>query len=99
MAVTSSRRHDSRRELAIEVADCARLIKGYGDTWQRGMANYALIEARVIRPVIAGRLAGKIGIDAVASARTAALLDPEGESLERCLKDIESRTTLPLAAE
>ena len=28
-------------ELALEIAGCARLIKGYGDTWKRGAANYA----------------------------------------------------------
>ena len=27
--------------LALEVAECARLIKGYGDTHARGLANYA----------------------------------------------------------
>ena len=27
-------------ELALEVAECARLIKGYGDTWKRGFGNY-----------------------------------------------------------
>ena len=86
-------------EFAIEVADCARLIKGYGDTWQRGMANYRAIEARVIRPALAGRVGREVAADAVASARTAALIDPEGEGLARCLKDIEGRTALQLAAE
>ena len=35
-------------DLALEVAECARLIKGYGDTHKRGSANYRLIETRVI---------------------------------------------------
>jgi len=35
-------------DVAIEVAECARLVKGYGDTWQRGVANYQTIEAQVI---------------------------------------------------
>ena len=39
-------------DLALEVAECARLIKGYGDTLKRGSANYRLIEARVIRPAL-----------------------------------------------
>ena len=43
-------------DLALEVAECARLIKGYGDTWKRGSANYATIEARVIAPVLEGRI-------------------------------------------
>jgi len=86
-------------ELALEVAECARLIKGYGDTWKRGSANYATIEARVIAPVLEGRMGVGQGIDAIASARTAALVDPEGESLTRALAAIEHQVNIPLAAE
>jgi indolepyruvate ferredoxin oxidoreductase, beta subunit len=86
-------------ELALEVAECARLIKGYGDTWKRGFGNYQTIEARVIVPVLEGRMGVAQGIDAIASARTAALLDPEGEGLTRALAAIEAQVSLPLAAE
>ena len=86
-------------DLALEVAECARLIKGYGDTWKRGAANYATIEARVIAPVLEGRMPVRAGIDAIASARTAALVDPEGESLANALAAIESQVVMPLAAE
>jgi indolepyruvate ferredoxin oxidoreductase, beta subunit len=85
--------------LALEIAECARLIKGYGDTLKRGAANYAAIEARVIGPVLAGRIPLARGIDAVASARTAALVDPEGEALARCLADIERSSDFGIAAE
>ena len=74
--------------LALEIVECARLIKGYGDTLKRGTANYAAIEDQVIQPILAGDIALSRGIDAVASARTAALADPEGESLARCLAEI-----------
>lgn len=86
-------------ELALEIAECARLIKGYGDTHARGTANYAAIEARVIAPALAGHMPVAQAADAVASARTAALTDPEGESLAECLSEIESRAALPMAAE
>ena len=86
-------------DLALEVAECARLIKGYGDTQKRGSANYGLIEARVIVPALAGRIPLPRGIDAIARARTAALVDPEGESLSRALAAIEQQVALPLAAE
>jgi len=86
-------------DLALEVAECARLIKGYGDTWKRGSSNYALIEARLIAPVLEGRISVRAGIDAIASARTAALVDPEGESLAKALAAIEAQVSLPLAAE
>jgi indolepyruvate ferredoxin oxidoreductase, beta subunit len=86
-------------ELALEVAECARLIKGYGDTLKRGTDNYRLIEARVIRPVLSGRMALARGLDAVASARTAALADPEGEALTRCLAELGEGSALRIAAE
>jgi indolepyruvate ferredoxin oxidoreductase, beta subunit len=86
-------------DLALEVAECARLIKGYGDTWKRGASNYATIVARVIVPVLEGRIAVRAGIDAIASARTAALVDPDGESLAKALAAIEQQVAMPLAAE
>jgi indolepyruvate ferredoxin oxidoreductase beta subunit len=86
-------------ELAREIAECARLIKGYGDTWKRGFANYQAIEARVIAPVLERRIPVSTGIDAIASARTAALLDPEGESLAKALGAIEAQGTMRQAAE
>ena len=86
-------------DLALEVADCARLIKGYGDTLKRGSANYCLIETRIIRPVLAGHIPLSRGIDAIASARAAALADPEGEALTRCLAELEQHGTARIAAE
>jgi indolepyruvate ferredoxin oxidoreductase beta subunit len=87
-------------DVAIEVAECARLIKGYGETWQRGGANYRTIEAQVIRPALAGRIARQQAADAIASARTAALVDPEGDGLAKCLAEIASRTgAVRMAAE
>ena len=71
--------------IAHEVAECARLIKGYGDTHARGSANYRIIVERVIRPALAGHIQRDRAADAIASARAAALVDPEGESLAKCL--------------
>ena len=75
-------------DLALEVADCARLIKGYGDTHKRGTGNYRLIESHVIRPALGGQIPLRQAADAVASARIAALVDPDGESLGKCLAAI-----------
>jgi indolepyruvate ferredoxin oxidoreductase, beta subunit len=86
-------------EFAIEVAECARLIKGYGDTYARGLSNYRSIEACVIRPALAGHIPPQRAADAVASARTAALVDPEGESLAKCLAKIDGTGTFRIAAE
>src|SRR5262249_58724141 len=64
-------------------------VKGYGDTHARGLANYRAIEARVIRPALAGEIPPARAVDSIANARTAALVDPEGESLTKRLADID----------
>ena len=74
--------------LALEIAELARLIRGYGDTHARGLANYnrivdRLIEPALTQPTLPAGLAG-----AVRSARTAALTDPEGETLTRVLAEL-----------
>jgi indolepyruvate ferredoxin oxidoreductase beta subunit len=74
--------------LAREIAECARLITGYGDTYKRGLANYRRITAEVIEPALARRMTPRAAADAVASARVAALADPEGESLSKTLAAI-----------
>ncbi len=85
--------------LATEIAECARLIKGYGDTHARGLANYRTIEQRLIRPALGGQIPPARAADAIASARTAALVDPEGEGLAKCLAEFEAQPALRMAAE
>jgi len=86
-------------ELALEIVECARLIKGYGDTHKRGTGNYRQIEATVIRPALAGQIPLRQAADAVASARTAALVDPDGESLAKCLAAVGAPAPIRIAAE
>ena len=86
-------------DLAIEIAECARLIKGYGDTHKRGSDNYRVIVAQVIEPALAGQIPVRQAADAIASARTAALLDPDGEALTQCLADIAAQSNRRIAAE
>lgn len=87
-------------DLAREIAESARLIKGYGDTHRRGLGNYRRIADEVIAPALAGRLTPRAAADAVANARVAALADPEGESLSKTLAAIASATpSLRRAAE
>ncbi len=95
--ISGAAQHSSA--LALEVTECARLIKGYGDTYARGLANYRTIEARLIRPALVGQIPLERAADAIASARTAALVDPEGESLARCLAEIEGQASFRMAAE
>jgi indolepyruvate ferredoxin oxidoreductase, beta subunit len=65
--------------LAYEVAECARLIKGYGETHRRGKGNFlAIVDALIENPPTAD--AGEQA-KAIRKAREAALADPEGKAL------------------
>jgi len=63
--------------LALEITRCQRLVKGYGDTHERGLRNYALL-----------RNAWARGADAptVARLRAAALADEQGQALNAALQ-------------
>jgi indolepyruvate ferredoxin oxidoreductase, alpha subunit len=86
-------------ELAIEIAECAGLIKGYGDTHRCGSGNYDQIVKHVAIPALADAMPLRLAIDGVASARAAALLDPEGEALAKCLAGLANPAAHAIAAE
>jgi indolepyruvate ferredoxin oxidoreductase beta subunit len=85
-------------DLALEIALCARLIKGYGETNRRAKANFlrifdTLVDGAVVvdgaatreRSAIAAGAAisnAKARAEAVRAARIGALADPEGRGLE-----------------
>ena len=71
--------------LAIEVAECARLIKGYGDTHRRGTQRFDLIAQTLIAPALNSETDPPIAATRIAEARTAALADPEGGALTEML--------------
>jgi indolepyruvate ferredoxin oxidoreductase beta subunit len=65
--------------LAIEIAQCATLLKGYGETHRRGKANFlAILDTLVENPAAADPAAQA---KAIRKAREAALADPEGKAL------------------
>jgi indolepyruvate ferredoxin oxidoreductase beta subunit len=69
--------------LAAEVAECARLIKGYGETHRRGKGNFlAIVDALVENPATADP---SEQATAIRKAREAALADPEGQALGKTL--------------
>jgi len=76
--------------LAREVIECARLIKGYGDTHKRGSGNFARITGALIEPAIAG---GPVKPTDIAKARAAALADPEGDALDKALAEMAGTPT------
>jgi indolepyruvate ferredoxin oxidoreductase beta subunit len=69
--------------LALEIALCGRIIKGYGETHRRGKASFL----RIMDTLVEG---GALPDDraravAIGKAREAALADPEGRGLENSL--------------
>ena len=70
-------------DLAVEVAECQRLVKGYGETHERGMANFKRIMDML------GDLRKRPGTAAkVRELREAALADEQGEELAAMLKKV-----------
>ena len=70
-------------DLAVEVAECRRLVKGYGETHERGVANFNRIMDMMDdlrkRPDAA---------KSVRELREAALADEQGETLETTIKKV-----------
>jgi indolepyruvate ferredoxin oxidoreductase beta subunit len=71
-------------DLAVEVAECRNLVKGYGDTHERGTANYqtiiALLDHIVTRPQPA---------KLVAELRKAAVSDDNGAALKEAISKLQ----------
>lgn len=72
-------------KLAVETAECPRLIKGYGETHARGMQNYVAVMSAL------GGLRGKPNAaDAVRRLREAALKDESGKILKQTLQEVNA---------
>ncbi|AJP74345.1 indolepyruvate oxidoreductase subunit beta family protein [Sphingomonas hengshuiensis] len=69
--------HAAEPDTAIELVRCQRLIKGYGDTFARGLANYNRIIERY--------RADGLPPSAIRAIREAALADEQGDALETAL--------------
>ena len=80
-AITAAAKRDAG--LALEIALCGRLIKGYGETHRRGKANFL----RIMDTLVEGNALSddRSRARAVSAAREAALADPEGRGLEGSL--------------
>ncbi len=82
---------------AIEIAECARLVRGYGATLKRGLRNWDLIDARLIEPGLTGDYALTDFADAVLQARLAALKDPDGTALDDMIAAFEAAAGIDAA--
>jgi indolepyruvate ferredoxin oxidoreductase beta subunit len=65
--------------LALEVAQCQRLVKGYGDTHARGLGNYETIME------VVERQQQRLAPATLRELRDAALADEHGNKLRECL--------------
>jgi indolepyruvate ferredoxin oxidoreductase, beta subunit len=72
-------------DLAVEVLACRRLVKGYSDTFARGLSKFDRVMSAV--PLLAGR---KDGAAWLKRLRQAALLDEGGIALDGALKTVAS---------
>jgi indolepyruvate ferredoxin oxidoreductase beta subunit len=72
------------RELALELARCGRLVKGYGATNERGKANLLHIVDHLAARPATGSATPRA--DVVRAAREAALLDERGQTLDDVLR-------------
>ena len=72
--------------LALEITECAALIRGYGETHERGRKRFERIFARVVTPGLgSGGQVAELRL-AIEAARRAANADPEGEALGRLIE-------------
>ena len=86
-AIEAALPHDTA--FAREIAETARLIKGYSDTHRRGTRNFQRLFEAIVDPTLAAVNAGPDvyanAAAALATARKAALADPEGDALDKML--------------
>jgi indolepyruvate ferredoxin oxidoreductase beta subunit len=85
---------EGRYELAVELARAQRLVKGYGETHERGWRNFNVLLEQL--DALAARDDGAV---LLARLQAAALADEEGQALARELATIDQvsqRTVLPV---
>jgi indolepyruvate ferredoxin oxidoreductase beta subunit len=80
--------------LAVELAKAQRLVKGYGETHERGWRNFSALVDRLDE--LAGR---EDGAEVFARLQAAALADEEGKALARELAEISSVSVVKVALE
>ncbi|HUZ66102.1 MAG TPA: indolepyruvate oxidoreductase subunit beta family protein [Beijerinckiaceae bacterium] len=81
-------------EAATQIVLTAGLVKGYGETYERGLGSWRRIADEIIEPMLDGRLPARHFADSVLQARIAASADPEGARLS---ETIASLRALPVA--
>lgn len=76
---------------AASVVDTATMIRGYGDPYRQGVADWHAIIDGLVKPVFDGALALPDLAAAIAEARTAIMPDPRQAALKRKIAEIRAR--------
>jgi indolepyruvate ferredoxin oxidoreductase beta subunit len=74
---------------AHEIILTAQLVRGYGDTWERGQRNWRRIFDEIVAPALAGEIAPGHAADAVLQARLAASADEKGARLDQLILSLK----------
>jgi indolepyruvate ferredoxin oxidoreductase beta subunit len=74
------------QELAVELAECQTLVKGYGDTHERGWSSFSQITSLVPSLVDHPKGAAQLRV-----LREAALADDTGAQLERAISSLRAQ--------
>jgi indolepyruvate ferredoxin oxidoreductase beta subunit len=85
-------------DLALEVAACARLLKGYGDTHRRGREGFALVMQHAADPALGAPPGDAAAAGRVARAREAALADPDHKTLRATIASLAADHPPPARA-
>ena len=81
-------------DLALAIADCAELVRGYGETHRRGSANFDRVTG------VLGRIQDrKDAADVLNALRRAASADQQGDKLTETLAQLDADPVVDLAAE
>lgn len=72
-------------DLACEIVDCQRVLKGYGQTHQHGAESFAVLMAAI--PTLSGRTGAARNL---AQLRSAALADEDGAALRKAVAALDA---------
>jgi indolepyruvate ferredoxin oxidoreductase beta subunit len=75
---------------AHELVLTAQLVRGYGETWERGLRNWRRIFDEVAAPALTGAIAPAHAADALLQARLAASADDTGARLNQLIASLKT---------
>jgi indolepyruvate ferredoxin oxidoreductase beta subunit len=80
-------------DFALQVVECADLVKGYSGTYRRGLRNFNLMFSEIVEPALREKMSAATTLH---QALVAANSDPEGDALDRFLS-VSKRETAKAA--